>query len=71
MGVVAGSSVLGMIIPPSAMLIIYSFVAGQSVGDTFLADVVMMLFLGTLLDTASIILILLIRFPALSLAILN
>ena len=26
-GVVAGSSVLGMIIPPSAMLIIYSFVA--------------------------------------------
>ncbi len=36
-GVVAGSSVLGMIIPPSAMLIIYSFVAEQSVGDMFLA----------------------------------
>jgi len=30
-GVVAGSSVLGMIIPPSAMLIIYSFVAGSSI----------------------------------------
>jgi len=39
-GVVAGSSVLGMIIPPSAMLIIYSFVAEQSVGDMFLAGVV-------------------------------
>ncbi|MDB1124217.1 TRAP transporter large permease [Vibrio algarum] len=39
-GVVAGSSVLGMIIPPSAMLIIYAFVAEQSVGDMFLAGVV-------------------------------
>jgi len=39
-GVVAGSSVLGMIIPPSAMLIIYSFVAEQSVGEMFLAGVV-------------------------------
>jgi len=38
--VVAGSSVLGMIIPPSAMLIIYSFVAEQSVGDMFLAGIV-------------------------------
>ncbi|MEN0002227.1 MAG: TRAP transporter large permease subunit, partial [Pseudomonadota bacterium] len=39
-GVVAGSSVLGMIIPPSAMLIIYSFVAEVSVGDMFLAGIV-------------------------------
>jgi len=39
-GVVAGSSVLGMIIPPSAMLIIYAFVSEQSVGDMFLAGVV-------------------------------
>ena len=39
-GVVAGSSVLGMIIPPSAMLIIYSFVAEQSVGEMFLAGAV-------------------------------
>ncbi len=39
-GVVAGSSVLGMIIPPSAMLIIYSAVAEQSVGDMFLAGVI-------------------------------
>ncbi len=39
-GVVAGSSVLGMIIPPSAMLIIYAFVAEQSVGDMFIAGIV-------------------------------
>ena len=39
-GVVAGSSVLGMIIPPSAMLIIYSFVAEQSVGEMFLAGII-------------------------------
>jgi tripartite ATP-independent transporter DctM subunit len=38
-GVVAGSSVLGMIIPPSAMLIIYSFVSEQSVGDMFVAGI--------------------------------
>ncbi len=39
-GVVAGSSVLGMIIPPSAMLIIYSCVAEQSAGEMFLAGIV-------------------------------
>ncbi|WP_299303883.1 TRAP transporter large permease [uncultured Litoreibacter sp.] len=39
-GVVAGSSVLGMIIPPSAMLIIYAFVAEQSVGHMFLAGII-------------------------------
>jgi C4-dicarboxylate transporter DctM subunit len=39
-GVVAGSSVLGMIIPPSVMMIIYAFIAEQSVGDMFLAGVV-------------------------------
>ena len=38
-GVVAGSSVLGMLIPPSVMLIIYAFVAEQSVGEMFLAGV--------------------------------
>jgi C4-dicarboxylate transporter DctM subunit len=36
-GVVAGSSVLGMLIPPSAMLIIYAIVTEQSVGKMFLA----------------------------------
>ena len=39
-GVVAGSSVLGMIIPPSVMMIIYAFIAEQSVADMFLAGVV-------------------------------
>lgn len=36
-GVVAGSSVLGMLIPPSAMLIIYAIVTEQSVGKMFVA----------------------------------
>lgn len=39
-GVVAGSSVLGMIIPPSAMLIIYAFVSEQSVGQMFIAGII-------------------------------
>jgi tripartite ATP-independent transporter DctM subunit len=38
-GIVAGSSVLGMIIPPSVMLIIYAVVTEQSVGEMFLAGV--------------------------------
>ncbi|MDF2374373.1 MAG: TRAP transporter large permease subunit [Rhizobiaceae bacterium] len=45
-GVVAGSSVLGMIIPPSAMLIIYSFVAEVSVGDMFIAGILPGIFLA-------------------------
>jgi C4-dicarboxylate transporter, DctM subunit len=47
-GVVAGSSVLGMIIPPSVMLIIYAVVTEQSVGAMFLAGV----FPGLLLAVA-------------------
>jgi tripartite ATP-independent transporter DctM subunit len=39
-GVVAGSSVLGMIIPPSVMMIIYAFVAEQSVAEMFIAGIV-------------------------------
>jgi C4-dicarboxylate transporter, DctM subunit len=39
-GVVAGSSVLGMIIPPSVMMIIYAFVAEQSVAQMFIAGII-------------------------------
>ena len=39
-GVVAGSSVLGMLIPPSLLFIVYGFLAEQSVGDLFLAGIV-------------------------------
>jgi tripartite ATP-independent transporter DctM subunit len=38
-GVVAGSSVLGMLIPPSILLIIYAILTEQSVGDMFIAGV--------------------------------
>ena len=38
-GVVAGSSVLGMMIPPSLLMIVYAVLAEQSVGRMFLAGV--------------------------------
>ena len=40
LGVVAGSSVLGMLIPPSLLLIIYGVLAEQSVGSLFLAAII-------------------------------
>jgi C4-dicarboxylate transporter DctM subunit len=39
-GVVAGSSVLGMLIPPSLLLIIFGIIAEQSIGDLFMAGIV-------------------------------
>ena len=50
-GVVAGSSVLGMLIPPSSMLIIYAIVAEQSVGHMFIAGFIP----GILLATAFVL----------------
>ncbi|MEZ5714089.1 MAG: TRAP transporter large permease [Paracoccaceae bacterium] len=38
-GVVAGSSVLGMLIPPSLLLILYGPLTEQSVGDLFIAGI--------------------------------
>jgi tripartite ATP-independent transporter DctM subunit len=38
-GTVAGSSVLGMLIPPSILLIIYALIAEESVGDMFIAGI--------------------------------
>ncbi len=38
-GVVAGSSVLGMLIPPSLLLIIFGILAEVSIGDLFIAGV--------------------------------
>ena len=46
-GVVAGSSVLGMLIPPSLLLIIYGLLAEQSIGDLFIAGIVPGLLLAT------------------------
>jgi tripartite ATP-independent transporter DctM subunit len=39
-GVVAGSSVLGMLIPPSVLMIIYGLLTNASIGDLFIAGVV-------------------------------
>jgi len=38
-GVVAGSSVLGMLIPPSVLFIIYALITERSVGDMFIAGI--------------------------------
>ncbi len=38
-GVVAGSSVLGMLIPPSLLMILYGFLSNQSVGALFTAGI--------------------------------
>jgi C4-dicarboxylate transporter, DctM subunit len=52
-GVVAGSSVLGMLIPPSLLMIVYAVLAEQSVGRMFLAGIgpgilLSLLFAGTI-----------------------
>jgi tripartite ATP-independent transporter DctM subunit len=57
-GVVAGSSVLGMLIPPSAMLIIYAIVTEQSVGHMFIAGILP----GIILAIAFAILILMLSY---------
>ena len=57
-GVVAGSSVLGMLIPPSAMLIIYAIVTEQSVGHMFIAGILP----GIILAIAFSILILMLSY---------
>ncbi|HIF58166.1 MAG TPA: TRAP transporter large permease [Rhodospirillales bacterium] len=59
-GVVAGSSVLGMLIPPSAMLIIYAIVTEQSIGQMFVAGIIP----GILLSIAFAILILIMAYAA-------
>ena len=50
-GVVAGSSVLGMLIPPSLLLILYAILAEQSIGDLFIAGILPGLLLATLFCT--------------------
>lgn len=52
-GVVAGSSVLGMLIPPSVMLIIYAIITEQSVAALFKAGIIP----GIMLALAYIVLI--------------
>lgn len=46
-GVVAGSSVLGMLIPPSLLMIIYGVLAEESVGRMFIAGIIPGILLAT------------------------
>jgi len=54
-GVVAGSSVLGMLIPPSLLLILYGLLTEQSIGDLFVAGIGPGLLLAVLFGVATIL----------------
>jgi C4-dicarboxylate transporter DctM subunit len=60
-GVVAGSSILGMLIPPSVLMIVYGIIAEQSIGDLFIAGIGPGLLMTAAFSAA--ILILAYRFP--------
>ncbi len=51
-GVVAGSSVLGMLIPPSLLLILYGILAEVSIGDLFKAGILPGIVLAVLFSVA-------------------
>jgi C4-dicarboxylate transporter DctM subunit len=57
-GVVAGSSVLGMLIPPSILMIIFGIIANVSIGDLFTSGILP----GILLATAFCVTILLMAY---------
>ncbi|MDO8905773.1 TRAP transporter large permease [Hydrogenophaga sp.] len=50
-GVVAGSSVLGMLIPPSLLMIIYGVIAEESIGRMFLAGIIPGIMLAAMFAT--------------------
>ncbi|MDP3342217.1 TRAP transporter large permease [Frigidibacter sp.] len=54
-GVVAGSSILGMLMPPSVLLIVYAIVAQQSVAAMFRAAILPAILLATLFSVGILI----------------
>ena len=54
-GLVAGSSVLGMLIPPSLLLILYGLLTEQSIGDLFVAGIGPGLLLALLFGVGTIL----------------
>ncbi len=54
-GVVAGSSVLGMLIPPSLLLILYGLLTEQSIGDLFVAGIGPGLLMATMFGIGTIL----------------
>jgi tripartite ATP-independent transporter DctM subunit len=55
-GVVAGSSVLGMLIPPSILMIIYGLIAEASIGKLFIAGIVPGLLLSVAYGVLNVVL---------------
>lgn len=60
-GVVAGSSVLGMLIPPSLLMIVFGILAETSIGDLFIAGIIPGIVLS--LAYSALIWIMAVRFP--------
>jgi tripartite ATP-independent transporter DctM subunit len=54
-GVIAGSSVLGMLIPPSILIIIYGLIAEASIGTLFIAAIVPGLILAIAFATLNVV----------------
>jgi tripartite ATP-independent transporter DctM subunit len=57
LGTVAGSSVLGMLIPPSFLLILYGILANQSIGALYIAGIVPGIILASIYIVGIIIMI--------------
>lgn len=55
LGTVAGSSVLGMLIPPSVLMIVYGMITGESIGKLFVAGIIPGLLLALLYSVGIIV----------------
>ena len=62
-GITVASSTMGMIIPPSIPMVIYAFVAQESVGKLFLGGVIPGLMIGTLMMGITLAISILKRYP--------
>jgi TRAP-type transport system large permease protein len=62
-GITVASSTMGMIIPPSIPMLIYAFVASQSVGKLFIGGVIPGVFIGLFMITITIALSVINKYP--------
>ncbi|WP_316979888.1 TRAP transporter large permease [Shumkonia mesophila] len=63
-GLVAAASTMGMVIPPSIPMVIYAFVASESVGRLFLGSLIAGVLVGVFMMTITLILAHRNRYPA-------
>jgi len=63
-GITVASSTMGMIILPSIPMVIYAFVAGESVGKLFLGGLIPGVMIGTLMMGITLVISVVKKFPA-------